>query len=436
MSKLHGHTRITLRNPISGNILKDIESENTFQGNSIAQFVNAFGELNKNPYARNEYQTTRPIWANIVGGLFLFQEQETLGNKFMHAGNKMIGAGSYGFANANPPDELGSFNSAESSASASAITQVYDFATNQANGSISCVCLTSRVGGYIGYGNPSGQWMAKGNRFAIETDQSYVSNKWHYGKGYKKYNFRFDTNNGDLIVEIAKCPVLHGSVFDNIVREKTFDMTGYHNHGANSYIPAWYVGNGKFIIPITDGSAIAVGGNVYYLEFDEDTETISEEKYWTNSSNVALAGGYESIGYFRYDIVIVWGTQNNPAVLKLFNKDTSIQIDSLSFPYRDSGIWFEEIHDGLIIIPMLRTASYNYDFGIYDINNNTIYPINVASFNLNNNVTDFGCITAGGYNNSSKLSNPLYLATINNLSSPVTKTAAQTMKVTYTLTEA
>ena len=31
--------------------------------------------------------------------------------------------------------------------------------------------------------------------------------------------------------------------------------------------------------------------------------------------------------------------------------------------------------------------------------------------------------------------NPLYLATINNLQSPVTKTAAQTMKVTYTLTE-
>ena len=32
--------------------------------------------------------------------------------------------------------------------------------------------------------------------------------------------------------------------------------------------------------------------------------------------------------------------------------------------------------------------------------------------------------------------NPLILATINNLDSPVTKTAAQTMKITYTLTKA
>lgn len=85
---------------------------------------------------------------------------------------------------------------------------------------------------------------------------------------------------------------------------------------------------------------------------------------------------------------------------------------------------------------MTRTDSYNYGFGIYDINNNTCYPWNVTSFSPSGNVTDFGMIQAGGYNNSAKLLNPLYLATINNLNSPVTKTAAQTMKVTYTLTEA
>ena len=39
MNKIHGETRIVLRNPISGNILKDVTSENTFQTSVIAQAV-------------------------------------------------------------------------------------------------------------------------------------------------------------------------------------------------------------------------------------------------------------------------------------------------------------------------------------------------------------------------------------------------------------
>ena len=41
------------------------------------------------------------------------------------------------------------------------------------------------------------------------------------------------------------------------------------------------------------------------------------------------------------------------------------------------------------------------------------------------------------YNRSKGFSrNPFYLGTINNLGTPVTKTADKTMKITYTLTEA
>jgi len=43
-------------------------------------------------------------------------------------------------------------------------------------------------------------------------------------------------------------------------------------------------------------------------------------------------------------------------------------------------------------------------------------------------------IESGGDSLACVVVNPYYLATINNLSSPITKTADKTMKITYTLT--
>ena len=90
MAKLHGYTRITLRNPISGNILKDIESENTFQGSKIAMGMKNLGTTNSSILQSNEARL-RPLWTEYVGGLFLFQNSITAGDSYMSAGNKMIG---------------------------------------------------------------------------------------------------------------------------------------------------------------------------------------------------------------------------------------------------------------------------------------------------------------------------------------------------------
>jgi len=57
-------------------------------------------------------------------------------------------------------------------------------------------------------------------------------------------------------------------------------------------------------------------------------------------------------------------------------------------------------------------------------------------YNAAFDVLERNFVNGTGNGNSFWLANnPLYLATINNLETPVQKTAAQTMKVTYTLTE-
>ena len=84
----------------------------------------------------------------------------------------------------------------------------------------------------------------------------------------------------------------------------------------------------------------------------------------------------------------------------------------------------------------------NNSHQIYDAKNNTLKTVN-GVHNINYaTLVPFadknGAYLAYNYNyktnNISVMKDPRYLATINNLTNPVTKTASKTMKVTYTLT--
>ena len=102
---------------------------------------------------------------------------------------------------------------------------------------------------------------------------------------------------------------------------------------------------------------------------------------------------------------------------------------------------------GLYIISISISGSTK--LAIIDMTNETIKPID--SNGLRNSGSGYYIHSAqstslvNGYYQMGQTTNlgqqspiaqmPFYLATINNLQSAVTKTAAQTMKVTYTLTE-
>ena len=154
--KLHGKTTIELHD-IKRNIKEIVRSENTFQASVLEDYFRTYGEEDCNPFTSGSYDGT-DLWQNALGGILLLGDTETVGNKYMSLGNTMVGNGCYGVSNNSAPSELGSYNSLESFESGDTITQVYDYETSQANGTIKCVCLTSRVGGYIGYGNSSGAY--------------------------------------------------------------------------------------------------------------------------------------------------------------------------------------------------------------------------------------------------------------------------------------
>ena len=79
---------------------------------------------------------------------------------------------------------------------------------------------------------------------------------------------------------------------------------------------------------------------------------------------------------------------------------------------------------------MVSTIDFIENQGNY---NNRFAGIHIGAFMFYWNTTSSG--SSGFYPVTYMSMFPQYLATINNLSQPVTKTADKTMKITYTITE-
>lgn len=421
---MHGHTKIVLRNVKTG-LIEKVESENTFQATYIANYLRNMGFANSSPLVKDTVRAN-PVWQNVVGGLFLFKDQITAGAEYMSAGNQMVGNGSYGVTNNGQPTELGSYNAIESGATNSAITQVYDFTTAQANGTINSVCLTSALGGYIGYGNKSGMASATLKNFwsdkALLNANPYdgVANAQRILVGNIGYRFSIDEN--DLKIEKWKTTVTTGSVFDGIKDEITIDISAYHR----GYYTEISSSGGKIYLYQRPSNNIAPAEKFYVWEYNPADDSLTEIEM-TNTSSVTVRS--YSFSTVSNGAVFINDTTN----IYVFDLTTSALIKII--PLTGDGNKVGDLPNGLSLI--IRGSS-QCDV-VYDRTNDTLYPTNGVNL-LSNYQTAFfhdstlNAISTNGQYSSNVMTNPLYLATINNLGSPVTKSAAQTMKVTYTLT--
>ena len=457
---IHGKTKIELYNP-NTKIKNIIKSENTFQSNVLADYFRHYGEEGCNPFNAGNYDGTN-LWKNALGGIFLLKNPETVGNKFMSLGNVMIGNGSYGVSNSGSPNELGSYNSQESSESGTEITQIYDFATNQANGNIACVCLTSRVGGYIGYGNKSEQ-SHPSHIFDITSYQSTrgVIN-CNVGCAYGNYIYEplGDFTDGKLRIKKTRQSLITGSVFNGFSETLEFDLQtvgdAYSRSGLNlSYgtLKCFDIGNGifRFIPAVSGGYTVAPNGYVYYYEFDAENETLTQKHFTNSSSSTILVTDMVTESMFTYffgDYAFcqtgrpTWGQGQ---VMEVFNVNTSEHLKTLDSRVISGAGDFRRHYVAMLdndwVFFVLASGIGNAY--MYDAVNGTVYPTNanpnayglIKNPSLGDGVLDRLGTNAEDTRTKGFYHNPLYLATINNLDSYVTKTANQTMKVTYTLTE-
>ena len=451
LKKIKGHVRIELRDVTTGKV-EVTEGHNNFQAGVLEDYMKSLGYFKNSPYDNGTWRS-QAVWRNLVGGIFLFKNEIDDSNgevPFMPAGNVMTANGAYGVTNSGNPLEMGSYNSIESVANANGITLVYDWDTSHGNGDISCISLTSETGGYIGYGNASG---TSGSMRELRANQNYndneniTSNKYtHAVYGNIIYlSSALDTTAKTLTLSYTTRGVTQASIFDGLTKSKVYNYTGeVTDTSANNGVRVLTV-DGDTLYAFPYQNPINSGATYKYFKIDLLTDTMTVETLTNNTGGVLSRDAYD---WFVYNGILYAcrnTTGDNCTVFRIRLSD-SVVLDSSLKTYKYYWHNISCLSEGLIM-HIKDTGRRMY---IYDTDTGTDYLANGYGTTSSGSfvqhgayITDRknaqeGIIVSGysyNYNNVALVKNPLYLATIYNLQNTVTKTASQTMKVTYTLTE-
>lgn len=447
---LVGKTKIVLTDIRTGEV-KTYEDKNTFQNTVVADYMRPLGAYNNSPYANSTW-AGQEMWRNLAGGLLLFRDAIDLTGgpvKYMPAGNEMVGNGAYGVVNNSTPTELGSYNSTESQTTGSdSVSMVYDFTSSQANGTIGCICLTTETGGYIGYGNKSGDQASTIKHFT-----NNQSSRGLTGIIYKnaRYSFGYDFGNAKVIVSKTPTEVTQGSIFDGLT-ETSYEIAVTGSMPVN-WGTVWpcYIGAGKVALFMFDNGGLIgylnAGATYTFVVVDIENET-AQSYTITNSYSAALMmhAGYSdnmAFGVLAIDdnhIFFASGSNWDGPIIGINYKTDqltyTLPITTFTRPTNRNFQFFGGQIGNSMIGFWVSPGSF-----VLDKQANTFYPVNgdISGCNYNDDIEAFSYHGGGGRYTTTltqnAIKNPLMLTTVNNLDSPVTKTANQTMKVTYTLTK-
>ena len=466
---IKGKTTFELTDVNTGNVEK-IEDTNMVT-NALQNFLETYGMFVNNPLDNGDMRNKR-LWKNLLGGLFLFDKniEENADTTFMPAGVSMVGNGSIDISNSGEVMELGSYNAVESGVQDDgSIKFVYDFSTQQANGTISCACLTSANGGYIGMGNSSGKYLLNSNRPVFGMQSGIAANRpvnWTYGdNGRIASCFAYSSYDDDTIHYVDPSSVRYNlasveSHWSNTKSIRVYKVrAGFKNIGLKDY---GYIDQvlETYDIDIPQEIIDYMGTSVNYAyacgdEYEKSIFiTFIKNSFYINKGSFAWvmkidknmkATAYKVTNNTGYDIYVredrhilfhngyMWVILNG--VYKLvgikYSDSTQIIDDNVLL---DGSSGSTTIGRGLIQV-------YNYSsLKIYDIENHTCKVTNgsYSSYSFSNLIEKQGVRILFEQSQESAVRYILYkderyLATINNLATPVVKTASKTMKVTYTI---
>ena len=390
----------------------------------------------------------------------------------------------------------GSFNASEGGLQADGSYKfVWDFSTSQANGTIKSLALCPNMMGQIGLTNsrvtsqrrnfemkrtsvapfdPAGKMLASdvvidgypaSNMYIVGVidDIAYavsIDNTGYSGSGVSntlsiKNNggilklFRFKLGADSIALSDKVCMASYIDTISVQLPQEFFSSLSFSTYGA--YIAFNYdKDNNKFIIfPCKRASNLAIHGTIKYCEIDvannyattvftftNNTTCIipadggvGQYDIWINKDYIVSVGKNEGTGYRVY----ATKRSDNTQVKEVQRDDgTALSIgSSLLIPifWKDNILFAERgvnsSNDKRFVVIDLATGKMK-DTNIQNITNCWNFDIG--------NQSVFGM--TGNYLTYQPVVNPFILCTKNNLDSPVTKTASQTMKITYTLSVA
>ncbi len=154
---MKGKAIITLSEAKTGRIIQQMEEHNLVT-NALNNIFNPphYALLHGYNYS-NLFKYGLPMWNELLGGVMLLgnNEEESADNILTHKGEILVGTA--GSEYAGTCTSRGTLNLNESYETENGYHFTWDFATDKANGTIRCICLTSKTFGnsYIGTSNSS-----------------------------------------------------------------------------------------------------------------------------------------------------------------------------------------------------------------------------------------------------------------------------------------
>lgn len=486
---LHGKSTIQLYNADSG-VLEEEHVNHNIVTNAVSDIVNGNDPLgmlkvsrcvhkNNSYYVYSKYinylDYMKPLATRAFGGLMLWDSNipENAAITTMPAGVKQLGNAG---GNYNGDDIYrGNYNGNESGTIANGYRHVWDFATDKGNGTIKCLSLTSRHGG--NYGHTSSISTKLRSVFAycyVSDEQEYEenaqcictnTNSCVYSSVAAGMAFYMAKNADGTIwqllrdsnlTQIRKVTLSNPNVCGISTQLQATDTVDFFTVNELAEV---YVADGK-IHEVYVATKTTLQHNIYSLQGEQlatHTITLPKNAYSSTYRNDSVPFFYRGKYYYytgygtlsdgsRGDIYQITDANGND--LGTTGAEGSSYLSSNYYLAPCTRRVLGEYHDRLLFSGRTQNSSYvtlvlefsdsdgfrpNYESStVVDGSSygRDLFPI-ITPYDTP--FVYFGRGTQGGLITTSV--DWRYLATINNLATPVTKTSAQTMKITYDLVE-
>ena len=452
---LKGHTRITLTDVHTGK--KEAVEDDNMVSNAVSEILNH----NFCGLANFSNSNLMPLW-NLFGGLMLFRDPitENAGNYAIPSDgtNPMIGhAGQTAHSTASI--YRGNPNGGETIFTDSSAKFVWDFATNQANGQISCASLIPKFLGDMGikpfdasmnpikefghsqtYNNTMNETRAAQYPVDFASDGMHYYSVWMDGTSFKEKTVRHDMWKFGIMKTYADWTV-----------ENT--RTATIRAGSNRF---FFLDADYYYVACATSSTTMQIDQISRTDFSVSTADITVSG--VSLCTEAISGSSQWMPLFAFDGTYLYFPANGRTHFIKINIGTPADVAELSgtLPNIDLGSTYEQVSNGGARANPIVLSSGLVVGSNYIINDQKNYPI----ARVNGIGNSGGYIAYGSwlqlvrhgaacyghafqnYSSSSAWSGqanvlfPYFLSTINNLENPITKSTAQTMKVEYTIQEA
>lgn len=471
---LVGKTKIQLFDAKTGELEREVESSNMVT-NAVKNILSPhlsvlFGESDN---WDGFFSNISPIYKTLFGGIMIF------GNRLEENANyiipnqadreSLVGYGGQ-CSSLTGNNYRGDYNVSESTVLANGATHVWDFTTEQSNGVINSIALTSSWGGEAGW-NTNNPDLAKtlipviaGNemntQLLADVDDRRVENaaRYSYLSGNTSFYLHRFFMDGDNICFVGAN--YDSKVFKFYTKPLNSSASLLSKLSNRVGLPSSYTSytasrTGEQYEGIAAGANRAVfydvsGTTLYLMEVKlvNNVPTFSEYTYTLTGVSMRTSGYSDSEFVFVDDDYLYILTYNDK-LLKIQRANTAVrsEIPLPSTLLSKYGTCLGMFQGSLFVadsnmdtsgrasIYLLNSdgvswsrvpfATYGNDYNLHIYNNSLVkqpYCLVTRDNNKADDGSTYQCILSP------------YLATINNLDSPVVKTSSQTMKLTYTIT--